>query len=182
VKGVVTIYVLVYVDDIIVTNSSPPTIDALLTDLRSEFALKDHGSLHYFLGIEVKPMAYGILLSQDNYAADILRHVGMLACKPIVTPLLVSEKLSTHAGDELGPKDVTQYPSIVGTLQYLSLTRLDLAYSINKVCQYLNAPTTIHCPTHLALYQVHHGAWTTHTSVFIYHSECLLRRRLGRLQ
>jgi hypothetical protein len=89
-------------------------------------------------------MPDGILLSQEKYATDILRRVGMLACKPVATPLSVSEKLSAHAGDQLGPKDVTQYRSIVGALQYLSLTRPDLAYSINKVCQYLKAPTTIH--------------------------------------
>jgi hypothetical protein len=133
VKGSVTIYVLVYVDDIIVTRSSSAVIDALLANLRSEFGLKDLGDLHYFLGIEVKPTTDGILLSQEKYATDLLCCVGMLACKPVVTPS-TSEKLSARGGDLLGSKDVTQYHSIV-TLQYLSLTRSNLAYSINKVCQ-----------------------------------------------
>jgi hypothetical protein len=53
-KGYVTIFLLVYVDDIIVTSSSPSAIDALLTDLKSKFAITNLGSLHYFLGIEVK--------------------------------------------------------------------------------------------------------------------------------
>jgi hypothetical protein len=53
-KKVVTIYLLVHVDDIIVTSSSPAAIDALLSDLKSDFALKDLGNLNYFLGIEVK--------------------------------------------------------------------------------------------------------------------------------
>jgi hypothetical protein len=132
VKAAVTIYVLVYMDGIIVTSSSPAAIDALLADLQSEFALKDLGDLHYFLGIEVKSTADGILLTQEKYASDILRRVG------------VSKKLSVHDGDLLGPKDVTQYHIIVGALQYLSLTLLDLAYSINKVCQYLKAPTMVH--------------------------------------
>jgi hypothetical protein len=77
VKAAVTIYVLVYVDGIIVTNSSPAAIDALLADLQSEFALKDLGDLHYFLGIEVKSTADGILLTQEKYASDILRRVGV---------------------------------------------------------------------------------------------------------
>jgi hypothetical protein len=144
VKGAITIYVLVYVDGIIVTSSSPTTIDALLADLRSEFALKDLGNLHYFLDIEVKPTTDGILLTQEKYASDILRHVGMMVCKPVATPLSVSEKLSAHVGDQLGLEDVTQYQSFMGTLQYLSLTQSDLAYSINKVCQYLKTPTTVH--------------------------------------
>jgi hypothetical protein len=53
-KGVITIFLLVYVDDIIVTSSSPTAIDALLADLKADFAIIDLGPLHYFLGIEVK--------------------------------------------------------------------------------------------------------------------------------
>jgi hypothetical protein len=52
-KARVTIYLLVYVDDIIVTSSSSAAVKALLEDLRSEFALKDLGDLHYFLGVQV---------------------------------------------------------------------------------------------------------------------------------
>jgi hypothetical protein len=123
---------LVYVDDIIDTSSSPATIDALLADLKQDFALKDLGILHYFLGIEVK------------YASNILARVGMHNCKPVSTPLSSSTKLSQHEGDPLGPKDTRRYRSVVEAIQYLSHTHPDLAFSINKVCQYLNAPTTAH--------------------------------------
>jgi hypothetical protein len=53
-KGKVTIFLLIYVDDIIVTSSSSEAVTSLLSDLRSDFALKDLEDLHYFLGIEVK--------------------------------------------------------------------------------------------------------------------------------
>jgi hypothetical protein len=79
-KGSITIYLLVYVDDIIITSSSPSAIDALLLDLKSEFAIKDLGDLHFFLGIEVKKVADGVLLTQEKYATDLLmvcRYVGM---------------------------------------------------------------------------------------------------------
>jgi hypothetical protein len=143
-KKSVTIYLLVYVDDIIVTSFSPAAIDALLMDLNSDFALKDLGHLHYFLGIEVKQLADGVVLSQTKYATDILHRVGMLSCKLVMTPLATSEKLSAHEGDPLGPEDVTKYRSIVGALQYLSHTRPNLSFAINKVCQYLHKPTTVH--------------------------------------
>jgi hypothetical protein len=58
-----TIYLLVYVDDIIVISSSPHVVDALLADFKDEFALKDFNDLHYFLGIEVKRMNEGLLIS-----------------------------------------------------------------------------------------------------------------------
>jgi hypothetical protein len=66
-KGNVTIFLLIYVDDIIVASSSPQATAALLQDLNSEFALKDLGELHYFLGIEVSKLNGGILLTQEKY-------------------------------------------------------------------------------------------------------------------
>jgi histone deacetylase 1/2 len=62
---------LIYVDDIIVTSSSNKAITALLHDLGVAFALKDLGALHYFLGIEVKKTANGLLLTQEKYANDL---------------------------------------------------------------------------------------------------------------
>lgn len=133
-KGDIAIFILVYVDDIIVASSSERATTALLQDLKVEFALKDLGELHYFLGIEVNKTHNGIVLTQDKYATDLLKKVGMLNCKPATTPLSVSEKLSLHEGSLLGPNDATQYISIVGALQYLTLTRPDIAFSVNKVC------------------------------------------------
>jgi hypothetical protein len=135
---------LVYVDDIIITSSSPSTIDALLADLKIDFSIKDLGDLHYFLGIEVKKVHNRILLTQEKYASDILHRVGMLLCKSTPTPLSTSNKLSAHGGDPLDLDVVTKYHSIVGALQYLAHTRPDLAFSINKVCQYLKSSTSIH--------------------------------------
>jgi hypothetical protein len=143
-KGSITIYLLVYVDDIVVTSSSPAAIDALLANLKYDFALKDLDSLSYFLGIQVQQLSDGILLTQEKYASNILRRGGMLTCKPVATPMAIGEKLSAHDGEKLGPEEVTKYRSIVMALHYLSLTWPDLAFSINKVCQYLHAPTSLH--------------------------------------
>ena len=137
-------FILVYVDDIIVASSTRDATSALLQDLNKEFALKDLGDLNYFLGIEVNKVNNGILLTQEKYANDVLRRVGMLNCKPVNTPLSTSEKLSADQGSPLGPSDATNYRSVIGALQYLTLTRPDISYSVNKVCQYLHAPTTLH--------------------------------------
>jgi histone deacetylase 1/2 len=50
----ISIFVLVYVDDIIVTSSSDYAVTALVQDLNKNFSIKDLGDLHFFLGIEVK--------------------------------------------------------------------------------------------------------------------------------
>ena len=64
-------YMLVYVDDIIVTSSSNQVVIELIAKLQTAFAMKDFGELHYFLGIEVKKAADGITLTQSKYAHDL---------------------------------------------------------------------------------------------------------------
>ena len=65
-KGKVIIYMLVYANDIIVASSSQESTLDFLKNLKSDFALKDLGELHYFLGIEVKKRHDGILLTQEK--------------------------------------------------------------------------------------------------------------------
>lgn len=135
---------LVYVDDIIVASSSSKAVEALLQDIRADFALKDLGDLNYFLGIEVQKVKDGIVMTQQKYAADILKRANKFSCKLVDTPLSTSEKLSTKEGEKLGTQDSTNFRSIVGALQYLTLTRPYLSFLVNKVCQFLHAPTTQH--------------------------------------
>jgi histone deacetylase 1/2 len=68
----------------------------------------------------------------------------MKNCKPMNTPMFSTDKLSLHDGDPLGPKDITEYRSIVGALQYLTLTRRDISFAVNKVCQFLHKPTIVY--------------------------------------
>jgi histone deacetylase 1/2 len=143
-RGDHSLFVLVYVDDIIVASSSQDATDALLRDLQKDFALKDLGDLHYFLGIEVKKSSDGLLLTQERYATDVLSRSGMDKAKPVETPLSTAKKLSLSDGEKLGSEDSTRFRSIVGALQYLTLTRPDISYAVNKVCQFLHAPTSVH--------------------------------------
>jgi histone deacetylase 1/2 len=132
-KGNHVIFMLVYVDDIIVASSSQEAVKVLLRELEKEFAIKDLGNLHYFLGIQVQRKNGELLMSQERYASEILQRVNMQLCKPVRTPLCVNEKLSITSGARLGVKDSTRYRSIVGALQYLTLTRPDLSFAVNKV-------------------------------------------------
>lgn len=99
------------------------------------------GSLHFFLGIEVVPYQDGIYLSQVKYAKDILKRTMMHRARAIHMPL--SQKGDFHI--TIGsPVDASDYRSIVGGLPYLTLTRPNLTYAINQVCQFMQAPTTTH--------------------------------------
>ena len=86
----------------------------------------------------------GLHLSQEKCATDLVKKAGLQGCKPSPTPLSTSEKLSLTEGTPLSKEDNTKYRSLVGALQYLTLTRPDISFAVNKVCQFFHAPTTVH--------------------------------------
>nr|XP_020164389.1 uncharacterized mitochondrial protein AtMg00810-like [Aegilops tauschii subsp. strangulata] len=107
-------YLLVYVDDIVLVSSSPTAADALVTALSRDFVVKDLGQLHFFLGIEVAHQSRGSLaLTQKKYSLDLLRRASMLKCKTSPTPMSSTDKLSTADGTLLSPEDGIEYRSIV---------------------------------------------------------------------
>ena len=126
-------YVLIYVDDIIITGSSSAKIKQLISDLSKAFALKELGDLNYFLGIEVHTLPDGSLhMSQSKYVRDLLVKANMWDAKSLPTPMVSNLKLSKHGSSYLS--DPTLYRSIVGALQYVTITRPELAFSVSKVC------------------------------------------------
>jgi hypothetical protein len=137
-----TMYVLIYVDDIIITSSSTTAIDTLLSNLHKDFAVKNLGSLKFFLGIEVLSNPSGVLLSQHRYITDILRRTNMLEAKPIASPMASSTSLSAYEGEPF--PDHTLFRSTIGALQYLSITRPDIAFTVNKLSQFMHKPTLPH--------------------------------------
>jgi histone deacetylase 1/2 len=83
-------------------------------------------------------------MSQQQYASELLQRAGMLKCTPVSTPMSLCDKHSAEDGTPLSTHDSTCYRSIVGGLQYLTMTRPDLSFVVNKVCQYLHAPRCTH--------------------------------------
>ncbi|CAJ2679303.1 unnamed protein product [Trifolium pratense] len=137
-----TLYLLVYVDDIIVTGSSSTELSRLIATLAARFSLKDLGYLNYFLGVEVIPSTAGMFLSQRKYITDLLQKSGMTEAKPASTPITATPPLLKNSGDPL--PSPTEYRALVGSLQYLSLTRPDIAFATNKLAQFMQNPSTMH--------------------------------------
>jgi hypothetical protein len=94
--------------------------------------MTDLGDLHHFLGISITRSADGLFLSQCQHAVDLLQRAGMAECHFTVTPIDTQAKLS--AMDDASVADATQYRSLAGALQYLTLTCPDLAYAVQQVC------------------------------------------------
>eukprot|EP00261_Vitis_vinifera_P030615 XP_019071858.1 PREDICTED: uncharacterized protein LOC100853407 [Vitis vinifera] len=136
------IALLVYVDDIIVASNNKIAADNLKNSLNKSFKLKDLGNLKYFLGLEVARSAKGILINQRKYALELLSETGYLGCKPAKTPMQPNMQLSQDDGELL--TDPSMYRRLIGKLIYLTITRPDLTYSVNKLSQFLSQPRRPH--------------------------------------
>lgn len=115
------VYLLFYVDDIVLTASTTSLLEHIIGNLSGAFAMKDLGELKFFLGIQVTQNSNGFFLSQAQYTEDIIDRAGMNNCKPTTVPVDTKPKVSASEG-ELAT-DPGHYRSIVGALQYLTLTR-----------------------------------------------------------
>jgi len=136
------LYTLVYVDDIIIMRNSTDKIDECITRLASSFSIKDLGPLHYFLGVEVIQTATGLFLSQHKYIVELLERTKIIDAKAVLTPLSTTISLNKDNGSP--STDATFYRSVVCSLQYLSMTRPDIAFFVNKLAQFMQRPTTTH--------------------------------------
>nr|GEX74454.1 ribonuclease H-like domain-containing protein [Tanacetum cinerariifolium] len=130
-------YLLLYVDDIVLTASSTTFLQRIITSLHAEFSMTDFGPLNYFLGVFVTRDTFGMFLSQQKYATKVLEHASMLTCNQCRTPIDTDSKLSAD-GDPVS--DPTLYRSLAGALQYLTFTRPDISYAVQEVCLFMHDP------------------------------------------
>ena len=138
------ILLVVYVDDIVITGSDSAGITSLKSFLQTQFQTKDLGLLKYFLGIEVSRCKRGIFLSQRKYVLDLLKETGKLGAKPCSAPMTPNLQLSIDG--ELFD-DPEMYRRLVGKLNYLIVTRPDIAYSVSVLSQFMSSPIVIHWET-----------------------------------
>uniref|UniRef100_A0A2N9J670 Integrase catalytic domain-containing protein n=1 Tax=Fagus sylvatica TaxID=28930 RepID=A0A2N9J670_FAGSY len=131
-------YLLLYVDDIVLTSNTPTFLDTLIHHLSSIFELKDLGPLHYFLGIQVTRDSKGLHLSQAKYATTLLHKHNMTSTKPVSTPCTPNTRLSLHDGEKL--QDPHAYRSLVGALHYLTFTRPDLSFAVHQDADWAGDP------------------------------------------
>jgi hypothetical protein len=141
-RGSDTVYLLLYVDDIILTASSTELLRRTISALQREFAMKDLGSLHHFLGITVERRPDKLFLHQCTYTLDILKRAVMTDCKPCLTPVDLKAKLAADSGPPV--QDPSQFQSITGALQYLTFTWPDIAYAVQQVCLHMHDPRESH--------------------------------------
>ncbi|XP_072075385.1 uncharacterized mitochondrial protein AtMg00810-like [Arachis hypogaea] len=136
-------FILCYIDDIIITGNDSVEINAMIQNLNKIFTLKDLGELSYFLGIEVQRSKTGQLhLSQTKYIKDLLSKLGMSEASPMPTPMISSLQLLSIGSERF--EDPKLFRSVVETLQYVTITRPDLSFAVQKVSQFMHSPLLAH--------------------------------------
>jgi len=126
------------------TGSNSTMLHRLIQLLSLEFKLCDLGTVRYFLGIEVQYTGTGLMLQQHKCMLDILTRVDMISCKPVDTPISTCKVIILSDPLFSNP---TRFCQIMGALQYLTFIRLDICFVINRVCQFMHAPTDSHRAT-----------------------------------
>ncbi|XP_071694770.1 uncharacterized mitochondrial protein AtMg00810-like [Rutidosis leptorrhynchoides] len=104
--------------------------------------MKNLGEIGCFLGLEVDKLEKGYLISQRGYARSLLKRFNMEESKPMTTPMEPNLKMKKGQGKEL--KDAKLFRQLVGSLIYLTITRLEIAYSVGIVSQFMQCPTNVH--------------------------------------
>ncbi|XP_022891852.1 uncharacterized protein LOC111406703 [Olea europaea var. sylvestris] len=128
---------VVYVDDIVITDSDSSDINMLKAFLGTRFQTKELGPLKYFLG---------------KYAQDLLDETDLAEAKPGDAPMIPNVKLG--AEDENVFVDADKYRSVLGKLNYLTITQPDIAFPISIVSHFMLSPRTSHWDvvTHILRY------------------------------
>ncbi|KAL9997723.1 putative RNA-directed DNA polymerase [Helianthus debilis subsp. tardiflorus] len=141
-RGGTVCYFLVYVDDIVITGNTDSFVQKVIRSLSDKFSIKDLGMLHHFLGIEVISTVNGLFLSQHAHIQNLLTKFHVDGAKSVTTPLSSTETLALVDGSS--KIDPTPYRQLVGSLQYLAFTRPDVSFAVNRLSQYMHAPTERH--------------------------------------
>ncbi|GKC05729.1 retrovirus-related pol polyprotein from transposon TNT 1-94 [Tanacetum coccineum] len=136
------IIVQIYVDDIIFGSTCHDLWDDFSKIMRDEFKMSMIGELNFFLGLQIKQLEDDIFFNQSKYIKEMLKKFGLKDSKLIKTPMLSETKLTQ---DEDGESvDDTKYRGMIGSLLYLTASRLDIMFSVCLCGRFQEDPKTSH--------------------------------------
>lgn len=136
------LYLLIYINNILLIGNNQKAMQDLITNLHEPSHMKHLGHITTFLGIQTQHTNDTLNLTQNQYAMDILREFRMLTFKPLSTPS--SYKPSSTPNYSLPFDNLTLYRQLIGSLQYLTLTRPEISHVVNQLCQNIHSPLQSH--------------------------------------
>ena len=142
-KGSAKIFLIVYVDDLIIVGNSEFELEKIKIALTREFSMTDLGELNFFFGIKIERKEGGMYLSQTAYLKNVLKRFNMENCKPSKTPMEVKPPAKEDSTKcIIGKKP---FRELVGCLMYVMLTtRPDTSAAVNFYSRLQSNATETH--------------------------------------
>ncbi|GKF42981.1 uncharacterized mitochondrial protein-like protein, partial [Tanacetum coccineum] len=132
----------VYVDDIIFGFTNKELCTGFEKLMKDKFQMSSMGELTFFLGLQVKQKEDGIFINQDKYVAEILKKFNYSNVKSASTPVDL-EKPLVKDGDA-NDVNVHLYRSMIGSLMYLTTSRLNIMFAVCAYARFQVTPKTSH--------------------------------------
>ncbi|XP_070002978.1 uncharacterized mitochondrial protein AtMg00810-like [Nicotiana sylvestris] len=121
--------------------------------LHHHFKIKDLEEMRYFLGLEIAMSKDGILVCQRKFALDLIADLGLAVSKPVATPMELNQRHTSIKFDQGCETECTTdellhdpagYQRLVGNFLYLTMTRTDISYIVQKLSQLMHRPKKSH--------------------------------------
>ena len=144
------IYVLFWVDDIIIGFRCQDEVDKLRSRFSERFKMDDRGALFWCLGMQVKQSPGTVTVNQSRYIDNCLERFGLAECKPVGTPADISAQLSKKDCPEAGSAEAVSmkaedYRGILGSLLYIAKqTRPHILATVRQLSRFLENPGRVH--------------------------------------
>jgi hypothetical protein len=132
----------VYVDDIVFGGSSHSLVVRFAEDMSKEFDMSMIRELHFFLVLQIKEAKEGTFVHQAEYTKDILKKFKMDDSKPLSTSMSTTTTLD--ADEDREPVDQKEYRNMIGSLLYLTATRLNIQFSVCRCSRFQALLRTSH--------------------------------------
>lgn len=148
VKGTVTSYLLVYVDDMLIFSTTQEEVESIIIDFEGLYDLRRSEEVDLFLGVRLQwtldrnSLPTTLKMSQEAYLRSVLRRFGMEGCKPAVTPMVEKFFEGYREGDDEAAVDIEVYQQMIGLLLFLALrSRPDILVSVLILARFQKCPS-----------------------------------------
>ena len=139
------LFLVVYVDDILVTGITENVINHTKRILKEKFVMKDLGHPDVFLGITVKKTSNGVRISLSDFISKMQKDYEISKEKVLATPLVKGFNAAETASRTLTEEEHLKYRSIIGSLLFVANTvRLDISFATSLLSRYLVNPRMLH--------------------------------------
>jgi len=151
VSGSSVVFLILYVDDILLIGNNIPMLESIKTSLKNSFSMKDLGEAAYILGIKIyRDRSRRLIgLSQDTYIDKVLKRFTMEEAKkgflPMSHGIHLSKTQCPSTANERDRMSRVPYASAIGSIMYAMIsTRPNVSYALSMTRRHQSDPNESH--------------------------------------